>query len=213
MATILETGAPAAPLRTSRLVLAPWSDDDLAHLDGWARDRRATRFVLRQPLTSGQLELQHERSLQAWRTLGIGKRSIREARSGRWLGFVDVGFVGPGKGCRADDVELAYFLLPFAWGRGIATEAATAARDDAFARGAVLELLGRFRVDNPGSGRVLEKLGFSFIRRHQFPDGVVVHVTRLTRLDWQLLIAEAGADHSDEGSAVRGRAPTGGTWL
>ena len=59
--------------------------------------------------------------------------------------------------------ELEYLLLPFAWRRGIATEAAAAARDDAFGRGGVSELLGRFGIENARSRRVLEELGFSFI--------------------------------------------------
>jgi RimJ/RimL family protein N-acetyltransferase len=199
-------------LRTERLVLTPWSDDDFDEFVAWSTDRDATRYVLRRPLSSAELAHSHERSLADWRRLGIGKRSVRAARSGRWLGFVDVCFVGPGKGSRADDIELEYFLLPFAWGRGIATEAAAATRDDAFGRGGVSELLGRFRIENEQSGRVLEKLGFSFIRQHTFPDGAVVDVTRLTRYEWQRRIADPG-DPSNGGCHPSRPAPTETSWL
>lgn len=199
-------------LLTPRLVLAPWCDDDFDEFVSWAADPDATRFVLRSMLSPAELELQHERSLACWGRLGIGKRSVRAARSGRWLGFVDVCFVGPGKGCRADDIELEYFLLPFAWGRGIATEAAAAARDDAFDRGGVPELLGRFRIENARSGRVLQKLGFSFVRPHRYQDGVVVHVTRLTRYEWQRRLADPG-DPSNGGCRPSGPLPTDTWWL
>lgn len=199
-------------LRTERLVLAPWSDDDFDDFVAWSADPDATRYVLRRPLSGAELRNAHERSLADWGRLGIGKRSVRSARTGRWLGFADVCFVGPGKGCRADDIEIEYFLLPFAWGRGIATEAAAAIRDDAFGRGGVPELLGRFRVENERSGRVLEKLGFSLVRRHRFADGVVVHVTRLSRYEWQRRIADPG-DPSNGGGRPPGPAPTETSWL
>jgi RimJ/RimL family protein N-acetyltransferase len=56
-------------------------------------------------------------------------------------------------------VELGYWIARPFWGRGIATEAATAlieiARTIGFTR-----LEGSHFLDNPASGRVLEKLGF-----------------------------------------------------
>ncbi|HCU91460.1 MAG TPA: hypothetical protein DHU96_01335, partial [Actinobacteria bacterium] len=42
---------------------------------------------------------------------GIGKRAVLDGENGAWLGFVDVCQVGPGKGCRATDVEIEFFLL------------------------------------------------------------------------------------------------------
>ena len=59
-----------------------------------------------------------------------------------------------------DELELGYWLTPAAWGLGYATEAARAAVDMArHALGRERLVSGHF-VDNPASGRVLEKLGF-----------------------------------------------------
>jgi RimJ/RimL family protein N-acetyltransferase len=56
-------------------------------------------------------------------------------------------------------VELGYWIARPFWGRGYATEAATAVIE--IARTLRLpRLQGSFFVDNPASGRVLEKLGF-----------------------------------------------------
>lgn len=56
-------------------------------------------------------------------------------------------------------VELGYWVMRSCWGRGIATEASTALID--IARVLRLSRLeGSYFLDNPASGRVLEKLGF-----------------------------------------------------
>lgn len=56
-------------------------------------------------------------------------------------------------------IELGYWVATAHWGRGIATEACTALIDIAKALG-LSALEGSHFLDNPASGRVLEKLGF-----------------------------------------------------
>lgn len=56
-------------------------------------------------------------------------------------------------------VELGYWIAKPFWGRGIATEACTALIEIARALG-LDRLEGSHFLDNPASGRVLEKLGF-----------------------------------------------------
>jgi RimJ/RimL family protein N-acetyltransferase len=56
-------------------------------------------------------------------------------------------------------IELGYWIARPHWGRGIATEACTALIDMACALG-LKQLEGSHFLDNPASGRVLEKLGF-----------------------------------------------------
>jgi RimJ/RimL family protein N-acetyltransferase len=59
-------------------------------------------------------------------------------------------------------VEMGYWIARAHWGRGIATEACRALIDIARALG-LASLEGSHFVDNPASGRVLEKLGFEAI--------------------------------------------------
>ena len=56
-------------------------------------------------------------------------------------------------------VELGYWIARPYWGRGIATEACRSLIDIARTLG-LAQLEGSHFVDNPASGRVLEKLGF-----------------------------------------------------
>jgi RimJ/RimL family protein N-acetyltransferase len=97
---------------------------------------------------------------------------------------------------RSGAVEMGYWIARSHWGRGVATEACTALI--AIARALDLSSLeGSHFVDNPASGRVLEKLGFeplgiiaprmSCARGHEVP-------SRLMRLR---LCAEAGAQEAD----------------
>jgi RimJ/RimL family protein N-acetyltransferase len=57
-------------------------------------------------------------------------------------------------------VELGYWIARAQWGRGIATEACSALVDIARTLGLAALEASHF-LDNPASGRVLEKLGFS----------------------------------------------------
>ena len=55
--------------------------------------------------------------------------------------------------------ELGWRLDRTAWGRGLATEAAVAARDDAFVRLGLAELISIIHPENHRSQRVAIKLG------------------------------------------------------
>jgi RimJ/RimL family protein N-acetyltransferase len=69
-----------------------------------------------------------------------------------------VGSCGLGRR-RSGAVELGYWIARPLWGRGLATEACSALVTIARALG-LASLEGSHFLDNPSSGRVLEKLGF-----------------------------------------------------
>jgi RimJ/RimL family protein N-acetyltransferase len=150
------------------------------------RDPDVIRYIRPTPLTAGSGAEHHALSQLEWELHGFGKRGIVEAATGDWLGFVELSRVGPGKGCREDDVEIGYFIEPARWGEGLATEAAMAVRDEAFGRVGLAELVGRSRVENTASARVLQKLGLSHTRSHVVAEGVVVDIHRLGRESWLL---------------------------
>ncbi|MGT2513136.1 GNAT family N-acetyltransferase [Sphingomonas panni] len=65
--------------------------------------------------------------------------------------------------------ELGYWLAPATWGKGFATEAATAVIAFAFDTLGVSYLTSGHAEDNPASGRVLAKLGFRETERRMQP--------------------------------------------
>lgn len=171
-------------IETTRLRLEAWDDCHFERFAKFMRDPDVTRYIRPQPLDLERAIEQHERSLEEWRLNGFGKRAIIEAETERWLGFVELSPVGPNKGSRDEDIELGYFVEPSRWGEGIATEAGIAARDEAFHRCGVTELIGRCRVENVASARVLAKVGFRRLRLFELDDGIVVEIHRIERDNW-----------------------------
>jgi RimJ/RimL family protein N-acetyltransferase len=172
-------------LETARLRLEPWDDSHFERFAMFMRNPDVIEYIRRQPLDHALAVEFHERSLVEWDLYGFGKRAIIERSTDRWLGFAELNLVGPGKGSRDDDVEIGYFIEPSHWGEGIATEAALELRDEAFGRCSLSELVGRCRIENVASARVLEKVGFSRLRLFEFDDGIVVQIHHLRREQWE----------------------------
>lgn len=61
-----------------------------------------------------------------------------------------------------DAWEIGYNFGKQYWGKGYATEAAKKVIDFAVNRLGIAEIVGRYAVENPGSGNVMRKLGFRY---------------------------------------------------
>jgi RimJ/RimL family protein N-acetyltransferase len=59
--------------------------------------------------------------------------------------------------------EFGYYIARDHWGRGVATEAALAIKMVAIESFGYLKLTAGYHSDNPASGRVLAKLGFTVV--------------------------------------------------
>lgn len=191
-----------AVIETARLRLEPWDDSHFERFAQFMCDPAVIRYIRPAPLDRERALEQHEHSLAEWAGHGFGKRAIIEAATDRWLGFVELSLVGPRKGSRDDDVEIGYFVEPAHWGEGIATEAAFATRDDAFDRCGLDELIGRCRVENLASARVLAKVGFRRLRLFELDDGIVVEIHRLLRANWTGPVGCRKAGAPDPGPAT-----------
>lgn len=143
-------------LETERLLLRGWRSEDFESFAAFYADEATARFV-------GGVE---DRS-QAWRRLaaivghwalrGYGTWAVEERSSGRFAG--GVGLWRP-EGW--PELELGYWLVAEAHGKGYATEAGAAARDYAFDRLGAETLVSYIRPDNEPSKRVAERLGARF---------------------------------------------------
>jgi RimJ/RimL family protein N-acetyltransferase len=94
----------------------------------------------------------------------------------------------------AERLALGFALAPEAWGKGLATEAAVAVIDAAFALTRTVEILASVRVENEASQIVLGKCGFSRIgtglQGAPARGGLVeCHSLRLARADWTGAVA------------------------
>lgn len=140
--------------RTSRLLLRPGWIEDAPALAAAIADEMIVRNLSTAPWPFGLRDA--EAFLSAPRdpvlpSFLVFERTDREP--------VLVGACGLGRR-PSGAVELGYWIARDHWGRGFATESATALLE--IARTLGLERLeASYFADNPASGRVLEKLGFT----------------------------------------------------
>jgi RimJ/RimL family protein N-acetyltransferase len=72
-----------------------------------------------------------------------------------------VGVMGLVPHAESDSADLGYYVGRPHWGQGLATEAARAIVQRTRESRLYAKLTSRYHVDNPASGRVLEKIGFT----------------------------------------------------
>ena len=140
--------------RTNRLLLRPGFPEDAPALAKAIADERIVRNLATAPWPYDLRDA--EAFLAAPRDPVLPSFLVVERTGGapRLVGSCGLGRRASGA------VELGYWIARPHWGRGFATEAARALIDIACAlRLPVLE--ASHFLDNPASGRVLEKLGFS----------------------------------------------------
>lgn len=66
--------------------------------------------------------------------------------------------------------EIGYCIMKSMWNKGIMTEAAKCLSD--FARDVLKadRLIGKHHIDNPASGKVMQKIGMSYVGKSQYTD-------------------------------------------
>lgn len=151
-------GAPSGrSLQTARLSLRPLELEDAGWISKYSSNPRVARQAARVPLPNPPLAA--EQFIVAMRAAepvrGDRVRAITLKSSNRPIGLIGL---HPHAGERP---EFGYWLGESFWGCGYATEAGETFLDAAAAEGLGAPLAGHFK-DNPASGRVLEKLGFSY---------------------------------------------------
>jgi RimJ/RimL family protein N-acetyltransferase len=141
-------------LRTERLVLRAFRAGDL---DAWAAmeaDPDVRRYRGNNLRTRDEAWGAMEASLGQWALRRYGLFALELAADRQFVGFA--GILHP-----ADwpEAELAYSLAQPYWGRGLAVEAARAARDWAFAQHGFSRLASFILPENTRSIRVAARLG------------------------------------------------------
>lgn len=152
-------------LRTARLLLRPWRPQDEAPMLTINRDPEVQRYLNRS-VTDVALAAFHPYLLEHWQTHGFGPFAVEAAEGcgaiapGTFVGFAGVAYPTylP---ALAERPEIGWRFARAAWGKGLATEAALAARDHAFATLRLPELIAIVHPENARSQRVAAKLGMA----------------------------------------------------
>ena len=164
----------ARRIETRRLVLRPLAEDDLPWVCDACGDYEVSKWLtmVAHPYTPQD-----------------GRDFLEMDRAGELGTLWVITCGGAPKGVIYIGKELGYWLSPRAWGQGLMTEAGEAAVAAHFAGTEDAQILSSHFVDNHGSRRVLEKLGFEDIGAHvHFSKARQAEVPgrsmRLTRARW-----------------------------
>ncbi len=161
MATGARDGLPT--LRTDRLVLRDWESSDAAPFAEMNADPEVMAHF---PSVLGRHESDEliERIRLHTDAEGFGLWAIDaphpdggHALAG-FVGLIRPPFVVPGR-IEAGTVEVGWRLATWAWGRGFATEGASAALDQAFRRHGLDSVVSFTVADNHRSMAVMERIG------------------------------------------------------
>ncbi|HZZ88253.1 MAG TPA: GNAT family N-acetyltransferase [Caulobacteraceae bacterium] len=150
-------------LETERLILRPPRPEDLEPWTAFSADAVAMRFLGGvQPRAAAWRGFMSFAG--SWSMAGFGMFTLVDKASGRWAGRS-----GPWQPADWPGTEVGWGLAREFWGRGYATEAATAAIDWAFDHLGWIEVIHCIDAENTGSQNVARRLGSTVLRRQHLP--------------------------------------------
>lgn len=152
-------------LETERLLLLPWQADHVALLRRLTSDSRVVRHIGRGGVWSPSRVIEiSDWQVRHWHEHGYGWRVIVEKETGQQSGLLALNRIGPGiAGVDPDEHEIGWWLIPEAWGRRIARDAARAVTQDAFGKQPISQLTARIQPANSASVRVATSLGMTHL--------------------------------------------------
>jgi len=149
----MQEGKHMVEIESERLLLRQWREEDFEAYAEYFADEATARFV-------GGVKPRHEawRSMAAqvghWVLRGHGVWAVEEKESGDF-----VGAVGLWRPEGWPELEVGYWLIPSAWGKGYASEAARRSRQYAYEVLGAKTLVSYIHPDNEPSKRVAERMG------------------------------------------------------
>lgn len=155
-------------LKTDRLIIRPWRDEDVKHYLAMSVDVGYNCFT--PPgvyLVKDQAEaLEKVRArMQNFSNFGIGKFPIFLKATGEFIGTCGADkFELEGK----PEYELGYRFMLNHWNKGYATESANAVLDYLFKNLKIPQVHAFAVYQNPASLKVIEKVGFTYLRDFQW---------------------------------------------
>lgn len=146
-------------IRTPRLALRPWRDEDLAPFAAMNADPRVMEFFPR-PLDRAESDAAVARIRDHFARHGFGLWAVEVPGVANFIGFVGLAiprFEAPFTPC----VEIGWRLAREHWGRGYATEAARTVLEYGFRDLALQEIVSFTATANLRSRAVMERIGMT----------------------------------------------------
>ena len=186
-------------VETKRLLLRPWSPDDIDELVAVFAETEVWRYPFGRGLSRLESEQFLDRQLEHWTANGFGLWATELKANGRLIGYIGLSIpswlpqVLPA-------VEVGWRLHPDCWGRGLATEGGRAGLRHGFETLELDRIISISTPDNVASGRVMEKLGMhDCVTTTDATRGIRLSVREITRFKWR----EVTGDTRPEGIPER----------
>lgn len=163
-------GKSRSLIETPRLLLRPTAAEDFESWAAFSADPEVMRHLggvqPRSTAWRGFCAM-----AGAWQIQGFAMFSVIEKSSGQWIGRV-----GPWMPEGWPGTEVGWGLARACWGRGYASEAATAAIDWSFDHLGWSEVIHTISADNKGSKALAARLGSGFLRMGRLPAPIDIDV-------------------------------------
>ena len=154
-------------MQTARLLLRQFTLDDAEAYMPLVSDPAVLRYTGEEPQQSIEAvrRILQTRPLRDYLTYGYGRMACIEKSTGRLVGFCGLKYLEDLR-----EVDIGYRFLPETWGKGYATESASAVMNQCSKEGQLKRVVGLVEPANLASVNVLKKLGLTFERSVKLED-------------------------------------------
>ena len=168
-------------IETSRLLLRPWRNEDLAPYARICADPEVMRY-LSGAMTPKQSEEQVSAFVCHWKERGFGLWAVEEKSSATFIGFI--GLLYHEEWPEGEhNTKVGWRLDRSFWGRGLATEGARASLQHGFEELGLERVISIIHPKNVASRRVAEKAGLTLRGETRFKGFEVIWYA-IDRREW-----------------------------
>lgn len=158
-------------IETRRLRLRRFTPDDLNNLCAIRSDPEVMRYIGKgRPESVDQVQTALNKVLAHWEQHGFGRWALIDKASDGLIGWCGLSHLE-----NTEDVEIGYGIAKSHWGKGLTSEAGAVVIKWGFEDLGLDHIVGVAWPDNIASRRVMERLGFKFVKMTRNYDTEVVY--------------------------------------
>lgn len=147
-------------IETSRLVLKEMSEEDVQNLFDLNNDLEVMRYTGDRSFNNLNEALAYIQNYQyIYKKHGYGRLSLFNKETGEYLGWCGLKYLD-----QKNQTDLGYRLKKQFWGKGFATEAASACLNDGFNRLQIDQVFATAMKENIPSVNIFKKLGLKYLK-------------------------------------------------
>lgn len=154
-------------IETPRLILREWQTSDIPVFTLINSDNRVMEYFLSKLTAEESLAFYH-RIQNEFRTYGFGLYAVEEKETDSFIGYTGLHHFDFNTDF-APGIEIGWRLRTEAWGKGYATEAATACLRYAREELGIKDIYSFTSLPNKRSERVMQKIGMERIKEFDHP--------------------------------------------